>query len=358
MARRCWAFLLCVGLLPCSPTSAEDGSKELAELLSRADVVARGFRGEFETFSGEDQPEAPLDFRTEGLRWKARGRLWVKGDDALVEFLGYPGATPAGSESRYEDIIQVLAASKDGTFDFTAVGPAAMYHATLKTYSPDQPEWVRNRIDSQILDPLKSLSTISGYPIATLVASGDAIVQANPAQGQYSITAQHKDPGHPSTLTYDLTITDQTVRCSSKLTAGPPASVITIETLAEGDIQSGTIIPRRVAKRISAPAWGNLGPGWRDVTREVTHFTPKSFDPAPFPITADYFKKYERSYSVTQGDSKQFGGGLIRLKRLTVLALVGLLTAAVVASGLVLWLRSRGSRSSAKKPERPFPELL
>lgn len=311
-----------------------------------------GFRGEFETFRGEDQADAPLDFRTDGLRPKFKGRVWVKGDDALVEFLGNPGMTPAGGESRskYSDIFQVLAASKDGTFDFTALAPT---HATLKTYTPDQPEWVRNRIDSQILDPLSAFSTINGFPIATLLTNGEAVVRADPAKGQYSITAKHKDPGHPSTLTYDLAITDQAVRCSSKLTGGPPDSVITIETLAEGDIQSGTFIPRRVAKRTSAPGWGDTGPGWRDVTREVAHFTPKDFEPAPFPITADFFKKYERPYSVTQGDAKQFSG-FIRVKWLTILVLFGLFT----ASGLFLWLRARESRSSGKKPEQPFPELL
>jgi len=346
MARRLGALLLCVGLLPCVPSRAGDDSKDLAALLSRADVVARGFRGEFETFRGEDRPDEPLDFRTDGLKREFKGRLWVKGDDALVEFLGDPGMTPPGWNGRYKNVVQALAASKNETFDFTAIGSTAAPYANLRVYAPDQPEWVRNRIDSQVLDYLNALSTINGFQVESLLTSAEAVVKADPAKGRYSITARHNDAKNPSTITYDLTISDQTVSCSSKLTTGPAASVIIIETMAEGEIQGETIIPRRVARRISAPAWGDMGPGLRDVTREVALFTPKDLEPAPFPISSDFFKKYERPYSVIQGDAGQ-SRWFFHAKRLTVLAFAGLLA----ASGLVLWLRSQRSRAGAKKPK-------
>lgn len=346
MARRCWALPLCVVFLACSPARAVDDSKDLAALLSRADVASRGFRGEFETFRGEDQPNAPLDFRTDDLRPEFRGRLWVKGEDALVEFLGGPGMEPSGRDARDKsrEIIQVLAASKDATFDFTAL---PRQNATLKIYNPDQPEWVRNRIDSQILDPLNAFS------FAKTLINDEAVVRADPAKGQYSITAKYNDARNPSIVICDLAITDQTASISSKLAVGPPASVITIETLAEGDVQDGAIIPRRVVKRISAPGSGDVGPEWRDVTREVALFTPKDFEPAPFPITADFFKKYEKPYSVIQGDARQ-SNGFANAGRFTVVALVGLFT----ALWLVLRLLSRASRSTSKKPEEPFGDLL
>jgi len=365
MARRCWAFLLCVGLLPCVHSRAADGSKDLAALLSRADVVARGFRGEFETFSGEDEQDSPLDFRTDGLKREFQGRLWVEGDDALVEFLGDPGMTPPGWKSRYKDVVQALAASKDATFDFFSVGSTATPYANLKIYAPDQPEWVRNRIDSQILYYLNALSTINGFKVESLLTSGDGVVRADPAKGQYSITARHNDAKNPSTLIYDLTVTDQSISCSSKLTAGPPASAITIETLAEGETRSGTIIPRRVAKRISGPRFGAA-------KRGVAHFTPKDLEPAPFPITSDFFQKYERAYALIQDDGQT--GEFINAplpkaslnlyldpnpidpsarrgaKRLTVLALVGLLA----AFGLALWLRFRENRTNWEKGPGPL----
>lgn len=53
MPRRVWVFVLCAGLLPGIPSRADD-AKDLAALLERADVTARGFRGEFETFGGYD----------------------------------------------------------------------------------------------------------------------------------------------------------------------------------------------------------------------------------------------------------------------------------------------------------------
>lgn len=356
MPRRVWTFLLCAGLLlPCALSRADE-AKDLAALLERADVVARGFRGEFETFGGYDQPDAPLDFRTDDLRWKSKGRLWVKGDDALVELPRNPAAPPPEWNGPYNDIIQVLAASRAGTFDFQPTGPG---HATLTTYTPAQPEWVRNRIDAEVLLPLNVFSTISGFPVESLLTSGDGVVRFDPSRGQYSVTAQHNDPKNPSTLIYDLTITDQTVRCSSKTTTGLPASAIIIETLAEGDNLNGTLTPRRVARRISAPAWGNLGPGERDVTREVVLFTPKDLEPAPFPITTDYFKKYEHAYTVTPGVTKHSRWPL-NANWPTILALGALLlfAAAAAASGLVLWLRSRERRSTSKKPKGPLHDLL
>lgn len=373
MPRRVWTFLLCAGLL-FSVHSRADDSKDLAALLDRADLTARGFQGEFEIFQGQHHTDAPLDFGTDGLRREFRGRLWVEGDDALVEFLGVPGMAPPGWNGRYKDIVQVLAASKNATFDFTAVDSTVTPYANLRVYPPDQPEWVRNRINSQILDYLNAISTINGFPVESLLASGDGVVRADPAKGQYSVTARYNDAKNPSTIIYDLAITDQTVRCSSKITAGPPTSVITIETLVEGDIHSGALIPRRVAKRISGPKLGAA-------KREVAHFTPKDLAPAPFPITAPFFQKYERAYAVLQGAAQtgEFINAPLskasldlhldpnpaapppasrRQTRLAVLALGVFLAATIAASGLVLWLRSRKGRSTSKKPEGPFRELL
>lgn len=351
MPRHVWACLLCMGLLLHIPSRAEDARDDLAALLSRADVTARGFRGEFEIFGGYDQPEKPLDFRTDDLRWKFKGRLWVRGADALVEFLRHPAATPSESNDPYKNLIQALAASEAGTFDFQSFAPG---HATLKTYTPAQPERVRNRIDAEILDPLNAFSTINGFPIESLLTSGEAVVRADPATGRYSITAHRGGAKNPSNLTYELTVMDQTVNCSSKLTVGPPESAITIETLAEGDILSGALVPRRVAKRISAPAWGNLGPGQRDVTREVALFTPENLAAVPFPITPDFFKKYGWTYTVTQGAASTPN----RFATPTVLALGAFAAALIAASGYLLRLWFRRGRSTSKKTNGPFGELL
>lgn len=90
------------------------------------------------------------------------------------------------------------------------------------------------------------------------------------------------------------------------------------------------------------------------MTREVVLFTPTDLEPAPFPITTDYFKKYGHAYTVTPGETKH-SRWLPSANWLTIPALGVLLLA---AAGLVLWLRSRERRSTAKKPEGPFRELL
>lgn len=135
-----------------------------------------------------------------------------------MELLRHPAAPAPEWNGPYKDIIQVLAASRAGTFNFW---PSLPGYATLTTFTPAQPEWVRNRIDAEVLHPLNAFSTINGYPVESLLTSGDGVVRFDPSKGQYSITARRNEAKNPATLIYDLTITDQTVRCSSKITTGP-----------------------------------------------------------------------------------------------------------------------------------------
>lgn len=95
------------------------------------------------------------------------------------------------------------------------------------------------------------------------------------------------------------------------------------------------------------------------MTREVVLFTPKDLEPAPFPITTDYFKKYEHAYTVPPSGTKHSRWPL-NANWPTILALGALLllAAAVAASGLVFWLRARERRSTSKKTEGPFRDLL
>jgi hypothetical protein len=291
-------LFLCVILFWCGCCRAQDDLRKVSARLSQADVLSSGFQGEFELLGTKEPADTPLDFRLEGLKPMGKGRLWVKSGSVLVEFLGGSELTAVGKGSPFNDIFEVLAVSDDASYHFLTIGSTNTPYANLRIYTQgmSQMETVRARIDTNILDYLNSAATINGFSVASLLTSRDCVVRVDEAKGSYSLRSEHRDAKNPSTVDYELTVKGHDVKCTSKLVAGAPAASVTIETLVEAELDHERIVPRRVAKRTSGPS---------AKSRHVMQFTPKDLGAVNFPITAEFFRKYQRDYVVLRGDAQE-----------------------------------------------------
>lgn len=278
--------------------AADDDLRKFSALLSQADVLSKGFQGEFLLHSGEDQTKNPLDFDLDGLQIKARGRLWVKSGNALAEFLGGSEMTAVGIGSEFNDIVEVLASSDGTFFDFISIGSTVTPYANLRIYGPDNSQLVRPKLEVNVLQYLNAMTAGNGLSVESVLTDPNSVVRVDSARGYYSVHAEHKDAKNPATLDFEVTVTGREAKGKSLMIAGPRSTSITAETLVEAEVAEGRIVPRRVANRLS-------GPGYGVARRNVMQFAPKELGTLTFPITAEFFKRYERDYAVLRGDAKE-----------------------------------------------------
>lgn len=295
-----YRFSLFLWAAICFNTSSSEGSdlSQFSAILSQADVMSKNFQGEFICHSGESEDDRPLHFDLKGLKLQSQGRIWVESGNVVVEFLGGSEMTAVGKGSQYNDIEEVLALSDGTAYRFTAVGSTLTPYANLRIQDPGKSNLISSSINENILVYLKAITEIGGFPISSVLSVPNSVVRVDPSKGFYSVSAKYDDATNPASISYELTVVGSEVKCKSKLTTGIPARSLSIESLVEADLTDGVIIPRQVARRLS-------GPGYGVARREIMKFTPKELEGLKFPITSQFFRRYERNFAVLQGESQE-----------------------------------------------------
>jgi hypothetical protein len=273
-----------------------DPKGELIDFLEKASRSIEVLAGTLETLKLAD-----TDISTGSLPIKSEGnasyaRFYKHGENILLETSGNTELSNVGPGSRFNNIADVIVFSDAQVFEFLPLGSGADPFANLHIRRPKDVPNLRRRIDDSFVFVLASAYQVNGLSVAPSVVSPDVEVSGD-LQSGLSLYAKSGSKEANSNSRYTVKASEGKfstyVRVESQLTG---TGSLVVEVRCDGLWDGLTATPSIVVRKLSGTAFGEPVVNQYKITVEPWEESIK------FPIDKFFFKRYERDYTVSNGD--------------------------------------------------------
>jgi hypothetical protein len=272
-----------------------DPRTELLEFLNKASKSNDTLSGKVEEFELPDTNIAAGSLPLKAEKTTSSARFHKQGENILFETSGNVELSNVGVDSRFNNIADVIVFSEDQVFSFLPLGSGADPFANLHIYRPKDVPHLRRRIDNSLVFVLASAYQVSGLSVASAVISPDAKVSGDLQTG-LSLHVISKSPVK-NELKYNVKASEGKFSTFAILDTqlGESGSIV-YEVRSEGLWNGHSAIPDIVVKRVSGATFGN------PVVNQYKVGVEPSDEKIKFPIDKLFFKRYERDYTVSNGE--------------------------------------------------------